>query len=562
MKKWVPAAIAIALIFVIVGACAGIKLYEKYSYSKEKADMSEIYGITEEDDVPIILQDELIAEKGKVLDSYYYVDMETLQKYLNDRFYADSNEGLFLYTTPTQIIQSTIGTKEYLADGESHTEDYLITRYEGDKLYVALEYVKKFTNFSYEPFLGPNRMQLTTAWEPRQVADIKKDTAVRYQGGVKSPVVSEIDQSDRVTVLEEMDKWVKVKTADAFIGYVEKKYLENRREELPTPVTAYEEPEYTSIRKEGKVCLAWHQVTNQDANSTLESAVAETKGINVISPTWFALYDNEGSFASIASKEYVERAHAMGLEVWALIDNFTYDVDLYQILSYTSKRELLVANLTAQALELGIDGINVDFEQVSTDASQHYIEFIRELSIACRRNQLVLSVDNYVPKGYTAHYNRREQGVVADYVIIMGYDEHYAGDKEAGSVASIDFVEQGIRDTVAEVPPEKVINGIPFYTRAWYTENGENKSIVMGMSKQEQFLEENAITPIWDEKTCQNYAEATVDGVDYQVWLEDEQSVAVKLNIMKQYDLAGVACWKLTLDKPAVWTPIADYLQK
>ncbi len=561
MKKWVPALIAVVLILLIVGATVGVKLYDKYSYSKEKKDMNEYFGITSEDDVPIVLQDELLEEKAKVIDSYYYVDVDTMRKYLNDRFYVDVNEGLLLYTTPTELIQNTIGTAEYTINGESHAEDYVISRYVDDELYVALEYIRKYANFSYEAFIGPNRMQMYTAWEPKKTAKLKKDTAVRYQGGVKSPILKELLQSDTVTVLEQMEKWSKVKTADAIIGYVENKFLEDIQTVEPVPVTTYVEPEYTSIRKEGKICLAWHQVMSRSANDTLTDALAGTKDVNVISPTWFALYENEGSFASIASKDYVEKAHAMGIDVWALLDNFTYDVDLYEILSYTSKRQLLVENLTATCLEYDIDGINVDFEQVSTDAGEHYIEFIRELSIACRTKGLVLSVDNYVPTELTSHYNRKEQGLVADYVIIMGYDEHYSGGNEIGSVASIGFVQQGIADTLADVPAEKVINGVPFYSRLWWVEDGKIQSKALGMRSQDQFLANHGAEAVWDEVTCQNYVEVEADGRTYQMWLEDEQSLAVKLNIMRQNDLAGVACWKLTLDKPSAWDVIADYME-
>lgn len=194
------------------------------------------------------------------------------------------------------------------------------------------------------------------------------------------------------------------------------------------------------------------------------TALENTKGINVISPTWFALTDSEGNFSSFASSAYVKRAHDMGIEVWGLIDNFSNKdaVDTYELLSYTSRREKLTENLVNTALEYGLDGINVDFESISQDAGTHFIQFIRELSVTCRKNGLVLSVDNYVPTGYTDHYDRKEQGVFADYVIIMGYDEHYSGSPEAGSVASIGFVEDGIRRTVDQVPAEKVINAVPF----------------------------------------------------------------------------------------------------
>ena len=350
-------------------------------------------------------------------------------------------------------------------------------------------------------------------------------------------------------------------TEDGFLGYVENKRLKNQHSETLIPVTDYQEPEYTSIRRDYKINLGWHQVTSESANSTLESVLDGITGMNVISPTWFFLSDDDGNFVSIGSTDYVNKAHSRGLEVWALLDNFTYDVNTKEILSYTSKRAKLIEGLVNEALALGVDGINVDLEQVSSEAGEDYVEFLRELSISCRANNLVLSVDNYVPKNYNAHYDWKEQGKVADYVIIMGYDEHYGGSQEPGSVASIGYVEEGISTMVQSVPPEKVINAVPFYTRIWETSGGEVKSQAVGMSAVQKFLSDRNIEAVWDEDTCQNYAEVQDGDSFYQVWIEDARSLEVKMNIMKSYNIGGVAAWKLGYEKghPEVWDVLSGF---
>ena len=392
-------------------------------------------------------------------------------------------------------------------------------------------------------------------------ADIKKDTSVRYQGGVKSDILTDAVKGDVVTVLEVMENWSKVATRDGFLGYVENKRLENQRQETQTPVTDYVEPEYTSIQRDHKINLGWHQVVSESANSTLDSVLDGVTGMNVISPTWFFLSDNEGSFVSIGSADYVQKAHNRGLEVWALLDNFTYDVDTKAILSYTSKRARLIETLVAEALALGVDGINVDLKQIPENAGQDYIQFIRELSIPCRANGLVLSVDNYVPKHYNAHYYWEEQGVMADYVIIMGYDEHYGGSQEAGSVASIGFVEEGISTMAGLVPAEKIINAVPFYTRIWETRDGVVSSQAVGMSTAQQFLSSRGVQAVWDETTCQNYAEFNEGDSFYQVWLEDAKSLETKMNIMKKYGIGGVAAWKLGYEvgHPEIWSVLYGF---
>lgn len=564
MKKLIPAIAAIVLIIVIVVISAGVKLIDKYSYSKEQADLNEYFSLESEDEMPIVLQDELIEESAKIMDGVYYLDLATVHKYFNDRFYEDKNEGLLLYTLPDDTVRTQIGSSEYITKAGSAAESYIIARYENDTLYIAIDYVKKYANFSYEAFTEPNHMQVYTQWEERRTAQIAKNTAVRYQGGVKSEILKELTKGDKVIVLEEMETWSKVKTQDAFIGYVENKRLSNYTEESPIPVTDYKEPECTSISKPYKINLAWHVIAGTAGNDTLTDAIAQTKGINTISPTWFALSDNEGNFTSFASESYVARAHENGMEVWALIDNFTNkeSVDTYEILSYTSKRAYLIENLVNEAVTYDLDGINIDFEEISQDAGEHFVQFIRELSVACRANGIVLSVDNYVPTGGTDHYDRGEQGIFADYVIIMGYDEHYSGGPEAGSVASIGFVENGIKKTVEQVAPEKIINAVPFYTRIWETRGAELGSQAVGMQMAEEFVANHSIETRWEEETCQNYGEVQEGDTFYQVWLEDEQSLEVKLNIMQKYNIAGVAAWKLGFEKPEIWDIIQTYLNQ
>ena len=446
----------------------------------------------------------------------------------------------------------------------TRTLSYKPALYQGDVLYVALDYIKQYTNFSYEGFQEPDRLQIYTKWDDRQVAEIKKDTAVRILGGVKSEVLEDLNAGDKVILLEQMETWSKVKTMDSVIGYVENKRLQNIRVEMPIPVEDYEEPVYTSQTRQGKVNLGWHVVAGTAGNDTLDEVTANTKGLTVISPTWFKLNDNEGGFTSFATQSYVDKVHGMGMEVWGLVENIEYkdSIDMYQILSSTTTRAKLIDGLVNEALNYGLDGINVDFEQISADCGEHFIQFIRELSIPCRKNGLVLSIDNYVPMGGTDHYNRTEQGIVADYVIIMGYDEHYAGSREAGSVASINFVEEGIAQTVAQVPPEKVINAVPFYTRIWETKDGAIGSKAVGMDAAEEYVRAHNITVEWNEETCQNYGEYTEDGSLFQVWLEDESSIEVKLNIMDKYQIAGLASWRLGFEKPVVWDKIEEYMNR
>ncbi|WP_337402909.1 glycosyl hydrolase family 18 protein [Suilimivivens sp.] len=563
-KKIIPIVIAIVLIIIIGGVTFGSRILEKYSYSKERADLNAYYGITGSQEAAIVLQDEIVEEKARISDGICYLDMATIHKYLNDRFYVDGGEGLLLYTLPEDIVRNSIGSSVKETAQGSEELGYTAAIWEGDTLYVALDYIKQYTNFSYQLFTDPYRIQLTTEWPSYEVASISKNTQVRVKGGVKSEILTDVQKGDQVSVLEQMEIWSKVKTADSVIGYVENKRLTGIRSEQPIPVTDYQEPEYTSLTRDHKINLGWHVVASAGGNDTFNSVTANAGNLNVISPTWFKLCDNEGGYTSFASADYVQKAHDRGLEVWALIENIEYkdSISMYEILSSTTTRQKLIDSLMNDLITYGIDGINVDFEQLSMDCGEHFVEFIRELSVACRKNGKVLSVDNYVPRDFNDYYDRKEQGIVADYVIVMGYDEHYAGSKEAGSVASIDYVEDGIAQTVKEVPAEKVINAIPFYTRIWETIGDGISSQAVDMVTAEQFISNHGITAEWDETTCQNYGEYTSGDSRYQVWLEDADSIKVKLNVMENYGIGGVAEWRLGFEKPEIWDVIGEYLDK
>ncbi len=559
MKKIIPALIAILLILLIGAGAAGSYLYQKYSYSKELADLDQYFGLAAADEAAIVLNHDFAPEKGLMKDGHCYLDLETVHTYLNDRFYVDYHEKLLLYTLPDEVVS--------LGLGETTPDGYVAAFEQGNKVYLALDYVKRYSDFNYMVYTQPNRVILETEWEEVQTARAAKDTAVRYQGGVKSEILTQIVKGDPLTVLETMENWSCVQTTDGYIGYVENKRLTDLTQETPAKDTGYEAPDYSGNTRDHKIDLAWHQVSSESGNSTFPGVMDGVLGVNVVSPTWFSLYDNEGTVDSFASPAYVEAAHARGLEVWALVDDFSHKadngVDPKEILSYTSKRRAVIEVLMSEAQRCGFDGINVDFESISADAGQDYIQFIRELSVACRQKGLVLSVDNYVPINSNAHYEWKEQGVMADYVIIMGYDEHWGGGKEAGSVASLGYVERGISTMTEYVDPRKVINGIPLYTRIWTTSPaGEVTSQAVGIKGASDYLVNHGVAYEWDETTGQNYAEFESGDGKVQVWLEDEQSIAGKIGVMKHYGLGGVAAWKLGFDdgRENIWSVIAAFL--
>ena len=564
-KRILPVIIAILLILVIAGGALGKVLLDKYSYSKEEADWNEFYQVSESDRSAIILQDEMVEEQALIRDDVCYFDLATVHKYMNEVFYADMTEKLLLYANPTEVIRTTFGETSYTTTEGTQDAGYVISFVEGDTVYVAADYVKLFTNYSYDCY--DRHVQVYTEWGTRQVAQLKKDTAVRLRGGVKSPILTQAAKGDTLEILEQMETWSKVKTADSVIGYVENKRLGDITEETETPVTDYQEPEYTALTSDSKICLGWHSIGGAGGNDTLYSMVFGTKGMNVIAPTWFSLTDENGSIRNFGTANYVTTARNMGLQVWGVVDNFNYAnetgtaISTLNMLSSTTSRQNFVRNVTDAAVSLGLDGINVDFEQLSSDCGPHYVEFIRELSIQCRNRGLVLSIANYVPFNFNDYYRLDIQGQVADYVIIMGYDEHWHGSKDPGSVASISYVSGGLDRTLQEVPANKVVNALPFYTILWKTEGTDVTDEYITMNNEADFMNRAGVTAEWDEETCQNYAEWTSGNATYQIWLEDAESIAVKLNMMATKNIGGVAVWRLGYGTQAAWELINAYLQ-
>ena len=435
---------------------------------------------------------------------------------------------------------------------------------DGDAVYLSLALIQKYTDVRLQAYDGEaqKRVFVENNWDPVTVADAAWSAKIRLRGGLKSPIVTEIKRGGTVTVLEQYDNWARVMTPDGHIGYMHKWKMKNLHEEtLKSDFTA---PVYQNISLDQKIVMVWHQVTIAAANQAMDSLIAKTKGVNVIAPTWFTLSSNSGAYESLADKSYVDRAHEKGLQVWAVLDNFSREcsknVQAEVLLSRTSVREKLIENMMTEADRYGFDGINLDFESLKTAAGVHYIEFIRELSVSCRKKGLVLSVDNYVPAVYNRFYNQKEQGNVADYVIIMGYDEHYVGSEEAGSVASLPWVEKGIQDTIAEVPAQRVINAVPFYTRLWKTEAGSLSSEAIGMDTAQEVVNTNNAQVYWDSDVSQNYGSFEKDGCTYQIWIEDSQSIAAKVQLVQKYNLAGVAAWKLGFENSSIWQVITDNL--
>ena len=568
-KKLKPVIFIIALIILFGLIYAGQIAYERFSYTKERVDLNEYYGITDPTQAVLYLDDQLMDEKAAYLNGKYYLDFDLVQDYISNRFYYGEADGILVYTGPNAIYTEVIGENNITSTaGDNIDLGYPASLNEDGRLYLAVDYLKKFTAVNYENFEdeGPARIRIYTGTEHESLnGTLKKSVAIRKLGGRKSEIVSNAP-AGTVTVVEEMEEWSRVIASDGHIGYLENKHIKDLAPVVVNTDNSADRValgEYTSMSIGTKVNLGFHPIGGIAGNETVSSVLAATKSLNVVSPTWFALEGSDGTISSYATHDYITAAHAAGAQVWAAVDNFNNPngCDTEAVLTHASSRANLIANLMQQQAEYGFEGINVDFEQINESYARSYVEFLRELSVACRANQVILSIDNYVPMNFNDYYDLTEQGIIADYIIIMGYDEHYGGSEEAGSVASIGFVENGIKNALEEVPAQKLVNAVPFYTRIWTTSDGKVSSKAIHMTAVDNFVSEKGIELKWDETTCQYYGETTDSNGDfYQIWSEDAKSLEAKLGVMQASGIAGVAEWALGFESSEAWDVISNYM--
>ena len=560
-----PAFIALGIGIIMVFIFVIGKIIDKNTPSKtyvSEDEINKMYNLSDdaENQIAVVMQDEIIEEHAFWDNETIYMDYNFVKQYFNSRFYWDNNENVLIYTTPDDVIKADVGSREYNQTKSKNTVEYVIVKTDGSNVYIALDYVKMFSNIKYEYYKDPDRLYITYEWNTVDMGKIKEDTKLRTGAGIKKDIITDLSKGAEVTLLETKGEWSKAVTKDGYIGYVKNKYIGSKNK-VELKNDEYAEPVYTNIKKDFKISMAWHMIVSTNDNNKIVDLTANAKGMNVISPTWFRIIDNNGTLSSLADAAYVNRAHQLGMEVWAMVDDQSPDSENTQVFTYTSKRENMINQLISSAIQYNLDGINIDFEYITPEIAEDYIQFLRELSVKCRNNGIVLSVDDKVPIASNMYYNRKEQGIIADYVVVMAYDEHWGVDSGAGSTASISWVEEGVANTVAEVPSSKVILGVPFYTRIWgeKSDGTVDSYQTADMQTSETVIAQNGAQKIWLDELGQNYSEYPAGDITYRIWVEDAASIENKVKLIANYQLAGVSAWRLGSETPDIWNTIVKY---
>lgn len=557
-KKAAPVLVVLILI-VLVGAAGVVSfLINRYKPGTEYMAGNEYFNLTDENSVALIQNGELLEEQAVLIGGEPYAAYTYVESQLNSCFYWDEETKGILLTTSGGVQTLLPGDA---AVAKTPGGQPAVQQESDGTVYISLDVVKEYTDLDYAYYSDPNRVVIRNEWDGVEQATVQSDTAqVRQKGGIKSLILADVQKGDTLLYLENLDNWCKVMTADGYTGYIQ---TEDISEPEAIEARTAKKDSYERITRDHKINLVWHQSTSTESNDAMAEMTAEMTGVNVISPTWFSVTDETGTISSLASADYVKLAHEAGREVWGLIDNFNEAFDETTDLAYASVRSRIIEQLLAEAASCGMDGINVDFENLKEAGIPHYLQFLRELTSAAHAQNLVVSVDTPVPQAYTMYYQRGEQARFVDYMIVMAYDEHFAGSEEAGSVSSLPFVQQAVEEMTRVMPADQVICGIPFYTRVWTEKFGQSAIIseVLGMDGAKNYAKENQMTETWDASLGQNVATVETSDARYTIWMEDEQSMEEKLKVIQSADLAGVAEWKLGFERADVWSLISEYIE-
>lgn len=550
----IGALLAVFLIAIVLM----VFLIKKFSPNKEHITEQQRNPVAAGEARVLFWQEEYEKTAKKVGDTWY-LDLPTICERVNKRFFYDGDEQVLTVTTPNEIIRVKRDEAFYQSNKQKTELDFPPVISTGGVVYIAIPFAAMFSDLTYTMFEEPNRILFRQGECQLVCLTVKNATALRESPSIKAKIVLDLKKEEKLWYTsahgESLSGFTKVMTESGIFGYAKKKDLSESFFETVT--TGYQEPVYPHISFDEPVVLGWHQVTNKKANDTLQGMIQDNGRMNVISPTWFRISDEEGNISSLADESYVAKAKELGLKVWGLVDNFSSEVDTLTVLKSTEKRERLMNALLSEAIRVNLDGINVDFEMLSLATGPYFIEFLREFSVKCRANGLVLSVDNYVPSAHAAYYDMKSQGEVVDYVIIMAYDEHYSGSTVAGSVSSYGYVTNAVDDVLKMVAADQVIIAVPFYTRLWMqtADNGKEKltSEALSMQAAEEELRKNDVSAEWNDSSRQYFATYQKGNATYLIWLEEENSLREKLLYIKQANVAGAAVWRLGFEKKEIW---------
>lgn len=519
----------------------------------------EINDTYSKDKINLIINNNNVTKKLKY-DLYIndkniiYMSKEDIKNYFDKYIMYDENENNLITTYGEKVgvlplnknaIEINDSTVEVLSGAEKKDNIYYLPISAMSKVYnVNVEYVKD------------KRILILDSLDKKLVkADASKNCSVKYKPNSFSKTIDKIKKGDKVVCIEKLkNNWSKVRTKDGYIGYVKTNIIQNE-------VVVRNNLERISNTE--KINMMWdyysEYVTAPERNGNV------IDGINVVSPSFFSLISNGNGKIKTnignAGLNYINWAKENNYKIWAMFSNNSYKETTTQILNSYTNRKKVINDIVNLAVTYNLDGINLDFENMATEDKNLFSRFIIELKPKLQEAGIVLSVDVTAPDGggnWSECYDRNVIGDVADYIVFMAYDQYGISAKKAGTTAGYNWVETNLKKFIEreEINSNKVILGIPFYTRLWTEDskgNVTNKTV--NMKSINSVLPSNA-NKQWNEELKQYYVEYSEGGKNYKMWIEDLESIKYKVSLIKKYNLGGVASWEKDRETDDVWSLI------
>lgn len=564
---------------VIIGilAAVGFKLYDNYQEKHRESEI--VMPLDQYYQVPageaMVIFDESIYEKNAIYENNaVYLDLDTVLDRFGIKLFMDETENRLYYTNAEQAFVFTPDSAEFLLNRQTVSESVPLVIKKNGIIYISLKFLSDHTDITYSFYENPARLLLTWSKDSFLCAGIKEKTSIRVSQDIKADLLKTLEPGETVRFIDgggiQENGFVKVMSTDGVRGYILSERLDESFYTDPifnsfTPVTG--KPQLCGER----VYLGWHLLYTSNGVDLLKAYLEDNEDLTVVAPTWYFLNDTKGNFISYADGAYVQYAHSQGVKVWVTVKNDNIDgvfectADSYSLLTSYESRIALVDRIIEGVKACGADGVNIDFELLSVASGVYFVQFLRELSLECRKEGIILSVDNYVPENYNAYYDIKSQAEFADYIVIMGYDEHYAGSEEAGSVSSLEWFKRAADNTLAKCPAEQIIMGVPFYTRLWKeVKDGENVKVTVEstptLSEAARLAEKLDVEKVWRAAEGQYYIEYDRDGATYKMWIEDNESLCEKAKAIRERGIGGIAAWKLGDELDDTWNALWEAL--
>lgn len=519
---------------------------------------------------PMIIQGEEAKQGAVIENKEVKLPLAVVQQVLGEdkpiRYEPDS--GSIILTTVDKVLHlktdsltATINQKPYHLTIAAETSN--------ETVYIPAEPLKELYGLQVEFVQETGIITLLTAGDTVQLAEVtrREGAAIRIEPTIRAPYVENVLQAQTIRIWEEQAGWLLVQSSSGLTGFINKKDVKlTTIDQLPERA---QEPAFIPWKVLGnKINMTWEAVYDRNIDP---SKISPMQGVNVVSPTWFALADDKGTIIGKADPAYVKWAHQQGLQIWALFSNDFEPDRTTKALATVETRFFMIQQLIAFAEVYGLQGINIDFENVHTSDKANFVQFVRELTPLLHEQGLVVSVD-VTPKSnsemWSLFLDRAALGKVVDYMMVMAYDEHWASSPKSGSVASLPWTESSLVRIMKEdgVPPSKLMLSMPLYTRIWTEKKEEDGKILVsskavGMERVKEIISTKKLTPVLDAAAGQNYVEYTEGGALNRIWIEDDLSMKARVALVRKYDLAGVATWQRAFQTASIWKTIDDAIK-